>query len=251
MQLLDINDEFIGWAKGFSGMNGGNLYAPLWFCGIEFGGDQDIEFKIDEKYAYRNKKGEIIPCWNEDYRNDHKGKNGYKTWPYVQKCAKVACQFVKGDIRDFYDYMDSLFSKNGDTFALNLYPINFPKSSDDYWTNKHYKKTGFPNKLMYKAWCMANRFPFLRKLVNEYRPKTLICTGNNFRQDFRLAFAPTEKLFDEAFYQKEEIDKYKCEHFKINGEETLVVITPFFGQGGIMSDVGLIELAELIKRLTS
>lgn len=251
MNFTAINQDFIDWAKSFSGMNGGNLKAPLWFCGIEFGGGDPIDFKINERYCYKNTEGKFVPCWNDKFKQD---KKDYKKWQYGQKVAKISCQYKTGQIgyEIYQDYMDRLFTKDGDTFAMNLYPLSFTESSDDAWDEIHYKETGFSNKIMYKAWCMAYRFPFLRELVYGNKPKVLICTGNNFWKDFRLAFAPQEMLFENSsensFYKYRKIDKYDCEWFEHKG--TVVILTPFLGQGGIMSDNGLKALAEFAKKLT-
>jgi hypothetical protein len=34
-----VNELFSQWATSFSGCDGGDLKAPIWFCGIEDGGD--------------------------------------------------------------------------------------------------------------------------------------------------------------------------------------------------------------------
>jgi len=247
MNFTAIKQEFIDWAKGFSGMNGGNLKAPLWFCGIEFGGGDPVSFTINKDYCYENDSHELVPCWNDKFRRDNED---YKKWQYGQKVAKIACQYKKEQMgyEIYQDYMDRLFTKDGDTFAMNLYPLSFTESSDDAWEEIHYQETGFPNKIMYKAWCMTYRFSFLRELVYGNKPKVLICTGNNFWKDFRLAFAPQGMLFENSFYNKLKIDKYDCEWFEHKG--TVVILTPFLGQGGIMSDNGLKAIAEFAKKLT-
>lgn len=247
MQNTSVEPEFEKWAKGFSGMDGGNLEADLWFCGIEFGGGHDCEISFNERYSYKDESGQKIPCWNDNFRNEN--NDYYTTWQYNQKVAKVVCQFLYDSPEDYKKYMDKLFTENGETFKMNLYPMNFLNNDDMLWEEKHYNKTGFPNKQIYRAWCMLNRFEHLKGLVEKYEPKILVCTGNSLKRDFLLAFAPKDSLFDINLCKREQVDKYRCEWFKINDGKTSVIITPFFGQGGIMSNNGLIELARLMLKL--
>lgn len=242
---ININPDFSDWASNFSGIAGGNLNAPLWTCGIEFYGEDILDFKVNERYTYKNTEGKIIPCINDNHKSDFK-----ETTPFIQKLIKLACYYFEKDLDNniYKKYLNDLFTENGKTFGMNLYPISFPNSSDNEWKENHFNKTGLPNKQMYKVWCMVYRFPFLRKLASEYKPKILICTGLNFRQDFLLAFAP-DQLFSNPI-QAENIDNRMCEFFRINNKKTLLVLTPFFGRGGIMSDKGLKQLADLARVLS-
>jgi len=141
--------------------------------------------------------------------------------------------------KSYKEYIrERLCRSDGNSFLMNLYPLRFAKSGDENWTKAHYELTGFPNKLIYKAWCMEHRFPRFKDLVEKHKPKLLLCVGSGFSDDFRLAFLPEEVLF-EAGQNISLPSGKKCQRFEINNHQTTVFLMPFLGQGGVMSDKDL------------
>lgn len=237
--------KFDKWARGFSGMDGGNLTGPLWFCGIEFGGNDERPFELDRARCY-NFDDMLVPCWNDYFKEKNPR---FTTWQYDRKIAKIACEFLGSDISNWKEYMRTrLFTEDGEVLKLNLYPINFSNISDSNWTERHYKRTGFKHKILYKAWCIQDRFPMLNALVNRHSPKVLVCTGISHKHEFRIAFAPHEKLFDAEIYSTFFVGKHKVEAFKAANHSTQVFITPFLGPGGIMSNEHLSMLGKAIRK---
>lgn len=247
MQSITVNPKFVKWAKGFSGMEG-DLEGELWFCGIERGmarKQDNLDFKLDSKLTYEDDHGNKLECWNEKFE---KKDTKHKSSQYNQKVSKVAFNYFNVKKSSYKEYREkSLFTWKGHTFKMNLYPLSFRNSKDTCWTKEpykeHYKKTGFPDKQMYKAWCMEHRFPVLRNLIETYPPKVLICTGSKHKQDFILAFG----LLDNLYYRRGKVAGHECDFYRINDGKTLVVITPFLGRGGIMSDDALIKLGKYVR----
>jgi hypothetical protein len=248
---INVSPIFENAAK-MAGNDGGNPDGRLWFCGIEPGSPDDIPDNSNPVSALNNyitkgfsyeRDNIFIPCWNDKFKDFFRDK--YTKWQFEQKVAKIACSYHDRPISEYKQYLEEeLYAKDGNTFKLNLYPFAF-KSSDDYhWTKKYYKATGIPNKTYYRAWCMEHRFPVLRNLLIKYEPATLICAGSSFKYDFMLAFAP-DKLFEEI--EIEEINnKYIIEYFLLG--KSLVIITPFLGLGGLMSDDELEALGKFARK---
>jgi len=188
----NVNGAFAEWAKNISGMVGGNPNGDIWFCGIEFGGDEK-ERNFDNP-IYDDNKG-VFPYWDDNLKEIYPE---YPKWQYWQKQAKIVC-YIKDPIANWRKYLRVDFlSSNGDTFSMNLFPINFQNTSHEIWSKQEYLDTGFPTKTEYIAWCIQNRFPSLKELVYKYSPKVLICTGSSFRKEFLLAFS--EEISD--IYEK-------------------------------------------------
>ncbi len=245
-----VSKKFEDWAKGLSGIPGGNPEGELWFCGIEYGGGtKEVEFGIPDTDKSLSK----YPFWTQEFKDAN--KNEYTTWQFNQKQAKIAVAYLRdGSLDDWHEYMrEKFYTHNGHTFGMNLYPLSFHDTDDKWWTSQHYEKIGLLSKAEYKGWCSQHRFPKLRELVVKHSPKALVCTGNGFKRAFLIAFADTvEQLFDKNGFQKEDVGKRKkpkyVEWTRINNGKTLLVITPFLGPGGLMSDASLVDLGSLIRR---
>lgn len=242
-----VSTEFEDWAKGLSGIPGGNPQGELWFCGIEYGGGtKDVEFGIPDT----DKSLSEYPFWTQEFKDAN--KNEYTTWQFNQKQAKIAVAYLRdGSLDGWQDYMhDEFYTHNGHTFGMNLYPLSFHDTDDKWWTSQHYERIGFLSKAEYKGWCSQHRFPTLRKRVEEFSPKALVCTGNTFTRAFLIAFADTvDQVFDPDALQTKSLEGNKeVGVAKINDGKTLLVITPFLGPGGLMSDASLVDLGNLIRR---
>ncbi len=238
-----IKEDFKVWACEYSGILGGNPNGDLWVCGIEYGGNEEGP-KLHQDHKTFEKEG--LPCWDMgtggvDYTQTYPDCTA---WQFQQKIAKISLTMKNKDTKDYKLYIkEELCRSNENTFLLNLYPLRFKKSDDEYWTKKHYDLTGFPNKIAYKAWCMKHRFPTFRDLVKKYKPKALICSGAGYASDFKCAFLPSENYFDKGIEHELPKSKKKFHAFKINNNQTTLLITPFLGQGGIMSDEDLGAIA--------
>jgi hypothetical protein len=242
-----VNKEFADWAVGFSGFDGGNPAALIWISGIEWGGD-DKPILWPNEYTFQDEEGKYIPCRNERYRVKYPN---YLSYRFDQKVAKLLVNLFGEQVgcNDYKDYMEQyLYTENGHCFRLNLYPLNAPKSNDELWTKDYYELTGFPTKILYWAWCTENRFPFLKQLVEKYSPKVIIGTGSTFRRDYILAFAEPSLIFTRNRIENIQSTKFNVEMVTTNSGKTNLLITPFFGQGGIMSDSGIDGLAMIINQ---
>jgi hypothetical protein len=231
-KMVKVRPEFAEWARGWSGVNGGNPNGALWVCGLEFGTGEETPTldRSRERYAI-----EGVPAWTQDFIRDYREQ--ILKSPFIGKLAKVVLAFEGRPIKDYRDFrLNGLLMPAGTAFHINLYPMSFRNMHGGHWSREHFELTGHPNKLLYKAWCMEHRFPWLAEQVRHAAPKVLVCTGTSYAEDFRFAF--TTDPFDDGAKWTLPSGKRVEEH-SINEGKTRLLITPFFGQGGLMKDEDL------------
>ncbi len=247
MGTYSVNPKFEKWAKGLTGMDGGNPDGHIWICGIEYGGNNDENDFADLRTEIDNFDENKVPFISEKMRNSEKYFNNTLKPQFSQKVAKIVCEYLNTEIH-WYDYLQKeICSQSGALFKLNLYPLSFKDTNDLQWTEEHFDITGFPNKLMYKAWCMNNRFKILRNKLEQYSPKVLICVGINHKSDYQMAFADNIAHIFQKLEPKQLESGKTIYYAKINNKKTLLIITPFLGQGGLMSDADLIGLGKFAR----
>ncbi len=207
---ISVKEDFKKWACSYSGCDGGNPDGKIWFCGIEPGGKFDFDLKDVSQPPERPKKF-------------------FKSSPYNQNTAKLYAAIVKKNLEG-YRKLD-VFTRDSNSFKLNLYPINLPGDRDDFWKKPHFEKTGIPTKEIYRAWCQENRFPQIRNWMKQHSPKLIVATGSSYQLDFLLAFGGIEFIYKELPPVKlsEEHENISLYFLSVNDGKTLLAITPFLG----------------------
>lgn len=212
-----INNDFIRWATGFSGCDGGNPKGNIWLCGFEFGGgntEEDLVFSDDV----------TLPAYvgGEYWEN----RDEFLKFQYNLKAIKLLTALAGKDIGDYESFFrnQSCFDCDSNYFKLNLYPIGFKDTSHQHWADWLVKKTGFTAKQDYLTWCRENRFPILRNWVLTYSPSLILCTGISYAQQFQSAFGSgDENVFTE------EVAGKQIKYFLTNNDQTLVAVIYFLG----------------------
>ncbi|MCX5751368.1 MAG: hypothetical protein NT099_06855 [Candidatus Saganbacteria bacterium] len=237
---INVKLDFEQWTLSYSGMIG-NINAPYWFCGIEYGG-KDKESRKDNYFRdeYNKYINQDRPDYvNEDFKNKYPD---YKNWPVWRKIAKLVL-FIKGDATNSLEYhKDKLFNGKGDTFLMNLYPLDFARH-DDAFDNLDIQATGLKNRDEYALWCRLNRFPKLRELFLKSKAKCLVCYSKRNKMDFLSIFQVND--INKESVSSIDINDSSITCFQVNGK--WVFLIPFLGQGGLMSDDSLKKLGELIR----
>ena len=241
LNILNVNEKFANWATSISGMSGGNPNGDIWFCGIEFGGD-DKEFNFENtKYDIEKK---VFPCWDNELKINYPN---YTKSQYFQKQAKIIC-YLSNQYENWREYLKDYFlSADDNCYSLNLFPLSFVNTDSNNWRYDHYLKTGIRTKIEYIVWCIQNRFPFLNSFMKTFNPKIIICSGTSYKKEFLLAFSDNVNDIYNELPSVQLTKKKKIEWIFVNNNKTLLVITPFLGQGGLMSDKSLFDLSDFIK----
>lgn len=251
---------------GFAGINGGNPHARIWFCGIEFGdrpderdsrresgvaADEHLYARLDNP-EHRMKANPDFPSFSAE--RDTPEWTQYALSPFLQKMARIVLAFREETATDLRGVVGGRLFAPGVGLAtqLNLYPMPSNRTGDAGFEERHQRATGFTNRTLYRAWCMVHRFPFLRSLVEKYRPAVLVCSGTSCAPDFRLAFLGAHRAFEqgevvELRAQDGSTESKKTVTFYDAGD-TILVITPFLGQGGLMANAHLEALGHELRR---
>lgn len=233
VETMEANAEFADWAIGWSGVNGGNPAGHLWVCGLEFGTGEDKPTldRDRERFAV-----EGVPAWTDPFVEAY--RTPITRSPFIRKLAKVVLAYQGRPIDKYGDFrVGGLLRHDGVAFHINLYPLPF-RNMGAGWSRDHYDLTGCPSKLLYRAWCMQRRFPWLASQVRRYAPDVLVCTGSSYADDFRLAFCadPFAPGTSWSLPSGKQVEEHTID------DTTRLLITPFFGQGGLMRNDDLAAL---------
>ena len=263
MSQITANSGFEKYALSNSGMDGGNLDAPLYICGIEFGGS----FTTTTAFSPEPN----VPCWSKEMRlktlekatapGDR--KNRFTMWPYCRMASKLTVSVLFDCIHDEKDLerewrhhyctdpeLKGYCGRSGGNFSLNLYPIPFRRISDAKWHSSLTNTTGLQSRQQYRDWCERYRFPILRDLVRTHKPAAIICTSAiETRKDFASAFCDDRKIDWEAPFNTLPQRKTALPIFRLPSvsSETTLSIVPFLGQGGILSNENVLKLGRWIR----
>ena len=232
--------------RSFLGIDGGNIKVPIWFCGIEFGGDlteMEKYYKSTIKYnpikefdisiPFRENAGDFEKSTYDRYLSAmyinlfkmKKLSNGYDTKP-IEKVLR-----------------EELYNKNSKIFKLNLYPL--AKKSTE-WDRTIESKLGIPKETYYKD-IFTKRQLFLKELVYKFKPKTIICTSTNeYRDEFIEAFLNENEIINfKWIYLNYKNKKFKISEYKT--DMTTLIIIPFLGRGNLSSYLDVIFMADYLR----
>lgn len=244
---LNANKIFTTWAvERYSGMIG-NIHAPYWFCGIEFGGES--EDHRNEKYLADADKTPVV--WDNDFKQKYPD---YYKWPVYRKISKILVLIRNRANKTTTDkeilfklakeyQKEHLFTANSDAFLMNLYPLSFNRENSPF-TKADQNITGLELKKHYKVWCRYNRFPSLNNLFfNNKTAKVLICfSSNDTVMQYLTAFGAGVDSAEIKIVKT--ASNHDIMYFKKQGK--LICIIPFLGQGGLMDDQSLYLLSEIV-----
>ncbi|MFN8360312.1 MAG: hypothetical protein U0264_10395 [Candidatus Kapaibacterium sp.] len=202
-------------------IDGGNIRAKLWFCGIEPG----IPINFSEEYFKKEILSKKTIYSVDDFR-DESFQVPYYTgniygYPFDKKVGKV----LKGWIG--IDYIDS-YEQNAPVFKLNLFPL--PAAHISSWNEFNKKMSGCTLKSEYYGRCISHRFPLLRELVINYDPTVIVCIGRGFIKEFKFAFwGDTEVDVPGMPKQLRNNEIYPQIHVHRKQGFPTIIETPFFG----------------------
>lgn len=172
-----MNEEFFNTlGSNILDLDGGNIEAKLWFCGIE----PNIE--VHENYVNEYQK-KATQYFKNDFRIENFPIPYYESdiskWSVDSKIKTVISSWCG------FDYQSN-YNQDAPVFKLNLFPLPAPNVPS--WNHFHKKITGCTLKSEYYGRCIGQRFPLLRELVLKYDPKVIVCIGREFINEFIYAF---------------------------------------------------------------
>ncbi len=236
--------ELSRYFASFSGMDGGNLKAKLWICGIEHGSDAETLSSIEP---------ELEPdAWDIERRNAYAAE--YRRWPYWRNVAKIVVGTQRAVLAsaglvanglDWRSYRDEfLHTRQGWEFKLNLFPLSSPRVVSDEWAKVHGAEPALADKESYRTLCRdGGRFEFMRRLRLEHQPKVIVATGVGSRDDFVDAFGfggcKEEEVIIGRDARRRRLFVYVDRH--VNDRHSVLVVTPFPGSPSGLNSTSLLE----------
>lgn len=235
-----MNSFFNDLEKQLSGMDGGNISAPLWLSGLEWGGaDEKVTSEITR--PTHEVHGYCVPYLSSGWKAEN--LNFYK-WQFDQKIAKILCKAFefqggyKNYMKDHYCNFDS------NEFKLNLFPL--PCKNMNTWSEEHIELTKTKIKYHYQTHCSVSRFKLFNDLVKEFEPKVIVCFGQKYLEEYKMAFwSCNDNRIDYTEVLESVGVKNTLKILKANGLPILV-IAPFLGRN-LVANVELDKVGEIIK----
>lgn len=230
LKMTERTEKFKEWLGGFSAIDGGDIgskeYPSIWVCGIEWGTDKnELKASAEELVdAYYAKDISLPPQGFEDAIEKKAWENfiSYNFgWQTTKLLAAINGEKVE-DYRAFAERVEPFKRGNKGYFKLNLYPFAFKNTSHEHWENSNMPEfTGIATKSEYLDIVKDVRFRKMRKWVQEYCPKLIICFGKSYIDEFKSAFGEIDCTFTEG-----EIGN-RIMHWTKLSNGTLLVVLPF------------------------
>lgn len=254
---MTVPKAFEELALSFYGCDGGNLKSPVWFCGLEWGGELHWDNDVNIN-TLATERGYQTPFDQEAIESDYMtnvswsdGFEGAVTNGVNQKICWFLNYYLAIDPTDSYDYaqfvIDHKICHKGDDglgFKMNLFPMNAP-NHDYSWDVKRAQFTGFESRSAYEEWCLKHRGEYFRVLLKKYQPEIIIVLGKTHVHKFIQFFGCEDA---ENF----ELDKngVSISYRKIPNTDTYLIISPFFGgASGINSFNKMKDLTNLVHEI--
>ncbi|PIW59955.1 hypothetical protein [Shewanella sp. CG12_big_fil_rev_8_21_14_0_65_47_15] len=234
-----MNDFYSSLENKLIGFDGGNISAPLWLSGLEWGtSDEEITDEITRPtYISSNY---VVPHLSPEWKDNN--PNFYK-WQFDQKIAKILCHVF--DFKGHYkEYMQNHYcDKNSNEFKINLFPL--PAANIDSWLDDHVLLTKTKIKYHYKTYCANTRFKLLNDLVSQFKPQVIVCFGQGHTEEFKLAFWD-EEYSSQVNEQTVTISERNTIKILSSNHATKLIIAPFLGRN-LTADIELNRIAEEVK----
>jgi len=218
-----MNEFYTRLEKDLIGIDGGNITAPLWLSGLEWGTSDEGIIDCVTRPTYEN-ADYIVPFLSSKWKSENSSL--YK-WQFDQKIAKILCHVF--DYEGTYkEYMEKNYcDKESNEFKLNLFPLS--AANMDEWTEKHINITQTKIKYHYKTYCSMFRFKLLHDLAIKFKPKVIVCFGPGHVEEFKMAFWGKNHPSSQTKIEKMISDKNKLQILITENLPTLI-IAPFLGR---------------------
>jgi hypothetical protein len=234
-------DFYTSLESNLIGFDGGNIRSPLWFSGLEWGSsDEKITANITRPtYSIANFD---VPYLSKEW----KGKTPqFFKWQFDQKIAKLLCRVF--DFEGGYkEYMREKYCEvDSNEFKVNLFPLPAPQI--DKWSAEHIELTKTRIKYHYQTYCAQYRFKLLHALVNEFKPKVIVCFGHGYMEEFKLAFwgeGSPASLTETKF----KIGERNIISVLSSNHATKLIVAPFLGRN-LRANSDLEEIADIVKNI--
>lgn len=248
------NSEYVkSLIPSFYGCDGGNLNYPVWFCGIEHGGDFDTNKQEISEAFKANKKFDVPSSWS---KNDPNYADSIYAIGNVNRyiCAIYAYYSGLADLESTFpfdqDFVDQnkILCEGGIGFKMNIFPFR-KKSLNSNKPSEFNKLTGNN----YLDVVLQQRREFFLQQIKNSQTKLIICFGISRVNEFYDFFAknPQETSIKHDLFiveknngAKKHIDTYEFE----STNDCKILVMPFLGKpAGLNGYKEMFQFAEILK----
>jgi len=270
--MIAARPEFMKWAtEGLGGIDGGNPFAPIWICGLEWGrpkGEEEWYLpEVSKMTEYKETGLQIGKFWVPHMCHEERVKPPKTPRAMARLCLSTLYDNEKRNMKwgeVFTDAETGYCARAGDMFALNLYPIAFRSFDDSCWPKEVAARTGIMTKAAYREWCAdleSGRFAALRDLLRicTNGTKVVLCTGTGTGtlDRFVRAFNPNIDTAEvransvvKLPYNNKRRGEFNVYWFPAAVDSCMVYVVPFlarYGSGNLMAYADLDDVGSWVR----
>ena len=203
----------------------GHPDAPIWFVGLEEGGQWHDDPQEDERKYAEYGRGFLYTD----------AENRGRTAVYDIMSKIVVAALGDASARSYEEYRKHrLFREGGHAFQANLYPLG--KKSLDAWPEWYPELFGVRTLDEYRERVRPDRYRLLQSARRKYARSVVICFGKTAWAEFREAL-DLDDAYDDSIVKR-------CRVYPSAG----VVMTPFFSyRRGAMDRQTIAAVAECVR----
>lgn len=250
--MSNINSEYTkSLVSSFYDCDGGNPNYPIWFCGIEHGGDYDKnKTEIFDAYL-ENKNFDTPTSWaDEDYQDSITAAGNFNRYiaAFYSNYENIIFHSLKNDVAVEFVRNNGILHPNGIGFKINLLPFRKRSLDSNSITELNNLMDGD-----YLTEVLSARRKFFFKQIQKYQTKLVICSGITLINDFYKFFSKNP-LGDIPLSQSYTIVRKNGKTKEISYyefpsiENCKILVIPFLGkQSGFNGYKEVSQFAELIQ----
>jgi len=197
----------------------GNLNSPYWFIGMEEGYNEDNEVLLDRFAATAHKQTcDIYDDLKVDPGHVYWFENGAPIQPTYRRLIEMMLYAEnkthpdKEEIRQFQ--IKKLGRKQSNHALLELMPLPSKSIAEKHWLYADSGIDGLSSRKDYLETYKSERIEALRNLIQEHKPKYVICYSLSYQEDW-------QQLTDAPFIEVNPRRLYIA-----RDKETTIAITP-------------------------
>lgn len=250
--MSNINSEYTkSLVSSFYGCDGGNPNYPIWFCGIEHGGDYDKnKTEIFDSYL-ANKNFDTPASWaDENYQESIIAPGNFNRYiaAFYANYENIVFDTLKNDVAVEFVRDNAILHPNGIGFKINLLPFRKKSLNSNSITELNSLMDGD-----YLTEVLNTRRKFFFNQIQEYQTKLIICSGVTLINEFYKFFSqdPTSNIPSRQSYfienkhgQTKEVFYYEF----LSIENCKILVIPFLGKHtGFNGYKEIFQFAEILK----
>ncbi|PZX32404.1 transcriptional regulator [Cupriavidus phytorum] len=226
----------------YVGMEGGNPRAAVWICDRSPAWSEPIVAPLHPHLA--------PPAWDAVFRQQHRQDMarwfGHQCVARIMAAARAEALGVRlGDNDWEHYYWSHLYSPAGAEFRLSLFPLPAHVDGRTTWSKAFRGQPELIPQKRYVALCReGERFRFIARTCERWRPKVVICLSHRHTDEYVEAFSLDDVAGEEHALRP--ADQARRLHLFTRGDTTWIICPAIGGSAGMTSQVQLDAFGKFI-----